>query len=295
MEAYEEAEKSVNKQFGAFDKIEKKAATSVKQLKANFDSQIEYFTNYTENLKKAAELGINQGLIASLSDGSVESMAILQGIVDDNGKSVDEINQKWEEVNNVKSTAIAAMADAKTAFSTNSTEIQGEIDALVDHMNQEDEAAENGKKTMNGYTNGLKSELPALRSASNQILSYLYPKAIAIRGAGSSSPTAMGSHAKGLSIVPYDGYIAELHKGERVLTAKEAQEYNNVLLASIASSYDTPSRDYSGILQSIRSALASSRGNITNKATLQFYGEQPSPARTAREVEKTMRRMLYGY
>ena len=295
MEAYEEAEKSVNKQFGAFDKIEKKAATSVKQLKANFDSQIEYFTNYTENLKKAAELGINQGLIATLSDGSVESMAILQGIVNDNGQSVDEINRKWEEVNNVKSTAIAAMADAKTAFSTNSEEIQGEIDALVEHMNQEDEAAENGKKTMNGYTKGLESALPALRGVSNQILSYLYPKAIAIRGAGSSSPTAMGSHAKGLSIVPYDGYIAELHKGERVLTAKEAQEYNNVLLASIASSYDTPSRDYSGILQSIRSALASSRGNITNKATLQFYGEQPSPARTAREVEKTMRRMLYGY
>ena len=27
--------------------------------------------------------------------------------------------------------------------------------------------------------------------------------------------------------VPFDGYIAELHKGERVLTASEAQRYNN--------------------------------------------------------------------
>jgi len=31
-----------------------------------------------------------------------------------------------------------------------------------------------------------------------------------------------GSHANGLSYVPYDGYVAQLHKGEAVLTANEA-------------------------------------------------------------------------
>ena len=35
-----------------------------------------------------------------------------------------------------------------------------------------------------------------------------------------------GSHAGGLSYVPFDGYIAELHKGEMVLTAREASAYN---------------------------------------------------------------------
>lgn len=34
-----------------------------------------------------------------------------------------------------------------------------------------------------------------------------------------------GSHAAGLANVPFDGYIAELHKGERVLTAGESKEY----------------------------------------------------------------------
>lgn len=32
-----------------------------------------------------------------------------------------------------------------------------------------------------------------------------------------------GSHKDGLDYVPYDGYIAELHRGERVLTAEEAR------------------------------------------------------------------------
>jgi len=35
-----------------------------------------------------------------------------------------------------------------------------------------------------------------------------------------------GSHAHGLGYVPFDGYVAELHQGERVLTAAESQVYS---------------------------------------------------------------------
>lgn len=34
-----------------------------------------------------------------------------------------------------------------------------------------------------------------------------------------------GSHAAGLGYVPFDGYVAELHKGERVLTAEQNRAY----------------------------------------------------------------------
>lgn len=36
-----------------------------------------------------------------------------------------------------------------------------------------------------------------------------------------------GSHAGGLAYVPYDGYIAELHQGERVLTKSQNANYNS--------------------------------------------------------------------
>lgn len=40
------------------------------------------------------------------------------------------------------------------------------------------------------------------------------------------NPTVDGSHAKGLDYVPFDGYIAELHEGERVLTKEENQRFS---------------------------------------------------------------------
>ncbi|PID67384.1 MAG: phage tail tape measure protein [Fusobacteriales bacterium] len=48
-----------------------------------------------------------------------------------------------------------------------------------------------------------------------------------------------GSHANGLANVPYDGYIAELHKGERVLTAEENGSLYNSLKTVTTSSNRT--------------------------------------------------------
>lgn len=43
-------------------------------------------------------------------------------------------------------------------------------------------------------------------------------------GSGAAGGGSGGSFANGLAYVPFDGYMAQLHKGERVLTADEAKE-----------------------------------------------------------------------
>lgn len=51
-------------------------------------------------------------------------------------------------------------------------------------------------------------------------------------GAKKATEAVNGSHANGLDYVPFDGYIAELHKGERVQTASEASDWRSSLMAA---------------------------------------------------------------
>lgn len=76
---------------------------------------------------------------------------------------------------------------------------------------------------------------------------------------------ASGSHANGLDYVPYNGYVAELHKGERVLTKQENVRYNK------------------------------GEGNASgNGDTFIFYNTQPNPYEYARQQKKAKRELLFG-
>lgn len=76
---------------------------------------------------------------------------------------------------------------------------------------------------------------------------------------------ADGSHANGLDYVPYNGYIAELHEGERVLTKQENKEYNK------------GNREHSG-----------------SGDTYVFYNTKPDPYEYARQMKKAKKELLYG-
>lgn len=70
------------------------------------------------------------------------------------------------------------------------------------------------------------------------------PKGARIYTAAESRDFIDGSHRNGLTRVPFDGYIAELHAGEQVLTADEAEEYEgNNVISLIRRLRDVQSRD----------------------------------------------------
>ena len=76
--------------------------TSVSDMIGSLDSQIAFMEKYADNMRRAAELGIDEGLLQELSDGSVESAKYLQAIVDDGGKHMTQLNAKFKKVNDGK-------------------------------------------------------------------------------------------------------------------------------------------------------------------------------------------------
>lgn len=95
-----------------------------------------------------------------------------------------------------------------------------------------------GRNILNSLWNGLKSIgngiIGWIQDFANNIASFIggiingFKSVVgASNEAKSAARSVDGSHAGGLSYVPYNGYIAELHEGERVLTKQENQDYNS--------------------------------------------------------------------
>lgn len=64
-----------------------------------------------------------------------------------------------------------------------------------------------------------------------------------------------GSHASGLDYVPFDGYVAELHRGERVLTATEARRTDKAAMASTASFTSTEKAEMAAEIRELKATL----------------------------------------
>ena len=62
----------------------------------------------------------------------------------------------------------------------------------------------------------------------NQVSNAVSPATPAGMGGSDTTLTIDGSHRDGLGMVPYDGYVAELHAGERVQTAEQARASDSV-------------------------------------------------------------------
>ena len=84
------------------------------------------------------------------------------------------------------------------------------------HVNMTDFTSKNVKNTLKFVNNEAKRKIDA---ATEEAKKYQDPKINSIvdllRRKGQS-------HAEGLDVVPYDGYVAELHKGERIVPSDES-------------------------------------------------------------------------
>ena len=102
-----------------------------------------------------------------------------------------------------------------------------DVDKVIEGLNDGKKLSEEkGVEILKGLNTGLKntSWQDTLFGVASRIASKL-TSAFSIKASVNTS--GLPGHKDGLDYVPYDNYVARLHKGERVLTAKENREYMN--------------------------------------------------------------------
>lgn len=203
----------------------------------NLDSQTAFLDQYLANLKAARELGLDENLLAELSDGSVESAQYLDAIVNDRtDTSIKDINDKYREIQGKKAELSQELANQQLSVDETYQSLAQKAAEAVAALDLQGEAAANTGKTVAGIAQGIADHVPDVSAQVDAIIAQLdrlngYGINIDFGGFGNinfttSTGKTEGSSRMGLDFVPHDDYIARLHEGERVLTAQENQIWN---------------------------------------------------------------------
>ena len=156
-EAYDSAYTSITGQLGLFNTMTTESSLSVDEMMGALDSQITYLDTFSQNMQTAVSWGVNKGLLAQLSDGSAESAAILQTIVDAGYEKImgpDGLNEKFGQVEEGKEKFSTTIADMETDFNKSMDALQTKLTETEEKMDLADELYKSGVNSIQGYING---------------------------------------------------------------------------------------------------------------------------------------------
>ena len=232
--AYESARTSIEGQIGLFDTMKTSSELSISDMEKAMQSQTDYLNLYSENLKKAAEYGLDDGLIKSLSDGSEESAgyinAIIQNIEKLGGstegmpaaasKFVDEFNSKFEETTKAKDAFADSVAKMETDFDEKMGEIETRMSKTVENMEMTDEARKAAQDTIKAYCDAIRSMTGEAGSAAEAVAN-----AAASHLKTTPTTTTVAGHANGTLSAQEDVYIAGEEGPELIIGARGSEVF----------------------------------------------------------------------
>lgn len=236
--AYESARTSIEGQIGLFDTMKTSSELSISDMEKAMQSQTDYLNLYSENLKKAAEYGLDDGLIKSLSDGSEESAgyinAIIQNIEKLGGstegmpaaasKFVSEFNSKFEETEKAKDTFADNVAKMETDFDEKMGEIETRMSKTVQNMEMTDEARKAAQDTIKAYCDAIRSMTGEAGSAAEAVANAATSH---LKTAPTTTPTTttVAGHANGTLSAQEDVYIAGEEGPELIIGARGSEVF----------------------------------------------------------------------
>lgn len=236
-EAYTSAYNSIDSQIGLFDNMSEtvKKTSEITQESAqeagqgfieSLDSELAYMDTYAANMQRASELGIDQGLLQILSDGSTEHAEILANMVNMSEEQIKEMNDKYAKVSEGKQDFADAMVEYTGV-------VQEEKDDMVEL------AKRLGIDVSDSMTSELLNGLPDFEAAWARYQQIMNARDAAANAAANTQRAANSSYknshysayasgtdyaTSGLALVGEAGpELVFFHGGERVLTAEETQ------------------------------------------------------------------------
>ena len=232
-EKFEEIKEKIQQKF---EEIKEKLENLVKMIKEKFDNLLqaikEHFQKVFEKIKEFGQKFVNawKEAFKNVQQGIASVFNHIRNGFQQFGSSVVTIAKN---VGNAFIKGLLGAGRSIKEFFVNF--IKSAVEGLLSSLKA---FKQTGELIMKNLWEGIKSKWNEITKLLKELwdsflegnlFSTIWDK---IKDALSSKTSSVkkavnGSHADGLAYVPFNGYIAELHKGERVLTAEENQRYSN--------------------------------------------------------------------
>lgn len=236
VQTYEGVFNMVSGWFDPFEEASVKVTTSIGEMMAAMQSQIDFNNTYTANLEALKEYGLG-GLAQSFEEsgaaGAAYAATIVQAVEAAGGATTEEgqaIIQGFTDLNQQLTDSQGELAQTMTLLDGEfETEMQSIVDTYgeaIDGLDKSAEAADAAASTFQAFYEAMNKEIPGIVSAVGSFGTQITTAIQNGIGTITIPFELVGDggypHKDGLDYVPYDEYPALLHKGEAVLTAEEA-------------------------------------------------------------------------
>lgn len=232
----------------AFTSVVEATEISWADAMANINANTAVLDNMDENFAiisaAANDAGVNidgfsQYLASMSTEDAAGVLAALRTELDKvewgSADATDLFNNLATSINKYAESGTGTADGLALAVENVKSRMQEATDSYVEKvgdLDQEAAATEAATNTMSGLVSGIDSSTPGVLAKldslasqmksrlTNSFANYTLTIKTNIKGSDYARP-----HKNGLDYVPYDDYLARLHKGETVLTAEEARAY----------------------------------------------------------------------
>ncbi|MCR4745522.1 MAG: phage tail tape measure protein [Lachnospiraceae bacterium] len=208
--AYKEAASAVESTFTAFSSYEEDSKNTADAMASAMEENTAKMTEYSDNLKEAADLGLDKSLIEQLAGGSQEQIDTLDSLLDkihqlgtdteEAQQYIDDFTAKWEDFNSAKDTLESTMVAMNTTVQENMETLKKNMEEGIAKLNLDKEAGSAAKATMEAYLKQIDSVgkqcIAKAEAVAKAVQAALSASTKAASSASSSSTSTSGNTAK---------------------------------------------------------------------------------------------------
>lgn len=294
-EAYGAALESVQGQYALWDEAAEVTATSAGSINSALESQISYWEAYNSNLagltERSADIEGLSDMIASFADGSSDSVNAVAGMASATDEELAAMVANWQSLQDVQGTTADSLAQLETDFNDSLASIEERMNAAVDNMNMDTEAASAAKATIDAYIANIRAGTTEAGNAAEAVAAAT-AKALAGNGSGVTGYATGTTYAEpGVHIVGEEGPEAIFFRGgETVLDSDDTRQYlagQRPLQTSVPDVTDTQDNGPSGNGGERRIVL-----ELAGRGSLELSGSNFDPDTAAEWLADNLRPLL---